>query len=958
MSVIKNVKESVVGHVERLGRMLVVCFTLVMLPVGVATAAWEGLGPYEVFPFAVERDPHKPQIAYAGTYFGGLYRSVDNGFNWQLLDTPFSGLTVFDIGFDPTAEGAYYVATFQGGIFRTLDDGASWTAINNGIADLTVQEIAVDPFNSDRLIATTFLGVYLSEDRGESWVLSNGGQGQLPAKAIAFHPNQQSVVYVGTLDNAGIYRSDDGGVTWVEFNLGQFYVDIQKLRFDDQTGTLLYGVSSQAAAFRLNAEATTWTRISDGLPLGPNSDILPHPLDNNVLFMANGKGVYVSVDAGGTWFPSYLLETDLARTFRLMADPITGVVHAANLKGPGLVVSSDFGTSWFPTLDSFQNMFIGAIATVSAFGNTVIYAGSDRGVTQASPLYVQNGRWEWSKPENFLQTIFEIEPHPTQPGVVFAGTERVGVFKSNDWGISWSQSADGIVPYTTHAMAQSPLPPYNMYAGTSSGFWTSKDLGASWVEHEELSIPEITALATSPTISGYMLVGVEDGRVYRSPDNGETVIYWTTGLSGLRIRDLAISADGTAICITTDGSVFRRELADPAWTPVRYDPDNPAFTVTPDPVDGAVIYLGTIGTGVQKSVDSGRTWTPANTGIDLPYITEIAVRGDSPGELYAATGQRVYRSTDGGQNWSGHSDGLPSGQIVELLPHAEAPDVLYASIENQGLFWSGDRGQTWAKAFSYGFIGGSAPLLQDVTNSANLFAGVREVGVVKSPDHGVSWSPSSSGMSVFIRSIAFDPSNDSILHAGSLKDGVFRSTDGGSTWSYSGLAGTFVLDLEIDPLNPNTLYAATAQGVAKSVDGGITWALPDTPARIDGGPAFVLSLEIDPTNPDVIYAVTGGSGLFKSIDGAASWIAINSGAGDLKSYLTLELDTGNPQRLYAGSAGGGVLVTEDGGQTWNVLNDGLINKTVTSLAIDPINDRIVYAGTEGGGVFRIDQDTN
>jgi len=928
---------------------------LILLTQQAIASKWQGIGPYEVFPFALERDPHKPQTAYAGTYFGGLYKSTDSGFNWDLQDTPFSGLTVFDIGFDPSDEGVFYVATFQGGIFRTLDDGDTWTAINTGIADLTVQEIAVDPFNSNHLLATTFLGVYRSLDRGENWVLSNGTQGQLPAKTIVFHPNEENVVYLGTLDNAGIYRSDNGGVNWVEFNLGDFFVDIQKLRFDEQTGTLLFAMSSQAAAFRLNVEATEWTRISDGLPLGPNSDILPHPFDNNVLFMANGKGVYVSVDAGANWFESYLLETDLTRTFRLMADPITGVVHAANLKGPGLVVSNDFGNSWFPTLDRFQNMFIGAIATVPAFGNTVVYAGSDRGVTQASPIYAQNGRWEWSKPDNFLQTIFEIEPHPSQEGVVFSGTERVGVFKSTDWGISWSQSSDGIVPFTTHALAQSPLPPHRIYAGTSSGFWTSKDLGATWEEHEELSIPEITALATAPKTAGYMLVGVEDGRVYRSPDNGSTVIFWTTGLSGKRIRDLAIMGDDTALCVTSDGAVYRRAPNDPTWTPVSYDPDNPAYSIAADPVNNNIAFFGTLGSGIQKSTDSGRTWQASNTGIDLPVITDIVVRADNPQELYAASNQRVYRSSDGGQSWSGFSSGLPPGSIASLLPHSQATDVVYASIENQGLYWSSDRGESWFPAASYDFIGGSAPLIQDATNSANLFAGAREFGVQKSGNHGFSWSDSSSGMSVFVRSIAFDPSDDTILHAGSLKDGVFRSTDGGSNWSYSGLAGTFVLDLEVDSQNPNTLLAATAQGVAKSVDGGKNWQQPQTPTRSDGGPAFVLSIEIDPSNPNTLYAVTGGSGIFKSTNGGNTWEAINSGTGDLRSYLTLELDVNNPQTLYAGSAGGGVLVTTDSGQSWNALNEGLINKTVTSISIDPIDNKIIYAGTEGGGVFRIDQ---
>ena len=111
----------------------------------------------------------------------------------------------------------------------------------------------------------------------------------------------------------------------------------------------------------------------------------------------------------------------------------------------------------------------------------------------------------------------------------------------------------------------------------------------------------------------------------------------------------------------------------------------------------------------------------------------------------------------------------------------------------------------------------------------------------------------------------------------------------------------------------------------------------------------VFTLVIDPINSQTLYSGTN-SGVFKSTNGGASWITINSGLTDL-SIRSLVIDPTNSQTLYVGTSTGGINKTTNAGESWSAINNGLTNSyslKVTSLAIDPINNQIIYAATMNG----------
>jgi hypothetical protein len=139
--------------------------------------------------------------------------------------------------------------------------------------------------------------------------------------------------------------------------------------------------------------------------------------------------------------------------------------------------------------------------------------------------------------------------------------------------------------------------------------------------------------------------------------------------------------------------------------------------------------------------------------------------------------------------------------------------------------------------------------------------------------------------------------------------------------------------------------ATRSNGVYKSLDGGASWFAIN--AGIDDLRTRVI--KIDSIDPSILY-VGGMGGLYKTIDGGASWIARDTGMPEGSFVRTLAIDPTNSQVIYAGVILDGVYRSVNGGATWEPWSTGL-NLDVTDLAIDPQDTSIIYAAT-ASGVFK------
>ncbi len=166
------------------------------------------------------------------------------------------------------------------------------------------------------------------------------------------------------------------------------------------------------------------------------------------------------------------------------------------------------------------------------------------------------------------------------------------------------------------------------------------------------------------------------------------------------------------------------------------------------------------------------------------------------------------------------------------------------------------------------------------------------------------------------------------------------STLGAWSWLGPGNVGGRTRALVIHPTNPSILYAgAVGGGVWKTVDGGASWApLSDLLPNIS-----VSSLAMDPGNSSVLYAGTGegffnmdsirGAGIFKSTNAGATWTRLAATDNSSFSYVNrLAISPSQSQRIYAATRAG-IFRSTDGGSSWTQVYTSSISGGCTDLQI-------------------------
>src|ERR1019366_2214161 len=188
---------------------------------------------------------------------------------------------------------------------------------------------------------------------------------------------------------------------------------------------------------------------------------------------------------------------------------------------------------------------------------------------------------------------------------------------------------------------------------------------------------------------------------------------------------------------------------------------------------------------------------------------------------------------------------------------------------------------------------------------------------------------------------------------------ILKSTDGGGSWSVVSPEGTasdpypwLVGWVVVAPGEggPSTVYAGgNARGVFKSLDGGATWTLATSGLFATG----IDSLAIDPQNPHTVYIGVDVAGLYRSTDGAVSWSVTPILTG--VSVFALANDPQEPGTVYA-QAPNGLYKSIDGGASWVQLPVAAaftdLAAPIFPLAVDTRHPGTVYAGgfksTDGG----------
>ncbi len=298
-------------------------------------------------------------------------------------------------------------------------------------------------------------------------------------------------------------------------------------------------------------------------------------------------------------------------------------------------------------------------------------------------------------------------------------------------------------------------------------------------------------------------------------------------------------------------------------------------------------------------------------------IVVIQLHPNNSDIIYVATNDYIYKTRDGGQTWANLSKGMSHSRVISMAIDPAYPATVYAGTKGDAVYKSHDGGQRWVSMRSG---------LDDATISS------------------------------VVNQFIFDPADNTHIFLATTM-GVFESKNGGETWAkkMEGMKEVLmVVTLGMDPTRPSILYAGTSGGVYKSVDQAGHWEKVNNglvpPEMVKTSRALnVTAIQVDPFEPDTVYAATL-SGLYKTTDGAKSWLRIGESLPDQMIFGML-LDRSRKGVIYLAGRDG-VHRSEDGGGTWKTINNGLATTNVRSIAQSPTDPKLFYAGTNGSGLYR------
>jgi photosystem II stability/assembly factor-like uncharacterized protein len=548
---------------------------------------------------------------------------------------------------------------------------------------------------------------------------------------------------------------------------------------------------------------------------------------------------------------------------------------------------------------------------------------------------------------------------------IYIGSNGGGVLKSSDDGASFVAVNNGLEEKTIAAMAIDPKNPDVVYASAAFSMYKTVDGGASWSAIGGAGV----SLVIDPSNSTTLYAGLSpSGGVVKSVDGGQTFLPASNGLGTPAVFSLAIDPNNPQVLYagTLGLGAFKSTDGAQSWTPLNID--STVWSVLIDPADSNIVYAGSNGHGVYQSADAGATFER----VGSPEVGVVFALAKSGHRLFAGTATHgVSVSEDGGRRWSNTGVTPNTALIMSVGGRGE----LYVGTNFDGVFvhsaggfdkdgeWEWRR-LAWQQLKSCACQNGHA-VAAEPGNPDHVLLSTNDGGLLATEDGGHSWGDG--GLHGLVtrapRGIAFDPREPRRVYVGAFTgtQGIFKSEDHGKHWqvSHFGPSSVYTTGISVDPVD-HSVYVATiqgGQGLWKSSDFGETFT------RIDRAPGAVSdqylglsgrNVTVDPHNHLTVFFAANGenSGIWRSRDAGATWVQVD--ASD--AVLSVTIDPNYPNIVYAGTLSTGVLKSIDGGASFVAKSSGLPSAFQTSrtgsVLVDPRNSNVLYVGTEGGGAYQ------
>ena len=356
-------------------------------------------------------------------------------------------------------------------------------------------------------------------------------------------------------------------------------------------------------------------------------------------------------------------------------------------------------------------------------------------------------------------------------------------------------------------------------------------------------------------------------------------------------------------------------------------------SMTVDPSDADIVYIGAPSGGLWRSTDGGDSWSPLTDNLPTLGVNGIAVHPDDSGVIYIATGDGhgnsnygmgVLKTTDGGITWS------TTGMVWSIEENIRSHGISMHPNDPETLFvWSTD-------------------------------------GLYKTINGGLTWYLVRGGN---VHDLEFHPTNPDVVYC--CTDRFYKSTDGGEDFdlindNLPSSSEAFRMELAVSPDDPDRVYILAANswdygflGVYESQDQGENWnTAADSPNILgwsmdgEGGGGqgwYDLDICVNPNDADHIFV--GGVNLWESTNGGNSW-SINAHwvLGNTQNYVHADIQylgyKGNI--LWCGSDGG-IFRSTNNGNSFSNKSSGLEIAQYYRFGMSPADPEYIIAGAQDNG---------
>jgi photosystem II stability/assembly factor-like uncharacterized protein len=453
--------------------------------------------------------PLDAQTLFVGTAGHGVFVTRNRGASWENL-ARFQNAYVPLVARDPRNAQTLFVGP-RGGLYRSTDAGLTWNALGGGIEKQIVETLRVHltPNGKTILLAgTAGDGLWLSRDDGNTWQPAQAKDGTRafpPGRAVLTLFDQDNQFFAGTVD--GIFRADASLSNWT----------MQRASMRNMGTPALHDVELQDGAL--------WAATDDGLYRQTRAKFFervgPEKINAPVTAVAftpaaaariyagtDGKGVFVSDDAGATWNAAGGELGGKTRVAQLLADPTNPEIVYARLLFERLYKSVDGGDTW-------------------------------RAIWTGMPI------------EEQLQT-FAIAPG--NPQILYAGGDTQ-LFYSDNGGATWQPR--GLSGISTLALWIDPNDAAHVWAGATDGLYLSQDAGKTW---RGPLLQGITIAALGRAARDRFYVGTKYNGLFRTDASAQSFTRVRQGLENASVDALVLDETREVMYAATSAGLFCARL--------------------------------------------------------------------------------------------------------------------------------------------------------------------------------------------------------------------------------------------------------------------------------------------------------------------------------------------------------------------------------------------------------------